>query len=698
MGFLNAAFLFGLVAAAVPVVIHLLNRRRLRRVKFSSLEFLDEVNKQRMRRINLRRILILILRTLAVLMLVVAFARPTLRSGFLFAGSVPKNVIVCLDASYSMGVSQETGSTFDAAKTIAKEVVDEAGSSDAINLVLFARTAEPVLERGTRNKGVVKSAVDRARLTSETTSLRAAIDRGLALIAESDVEGGEIYVVSDFRFSEDSTLVDEAKTPENVRIYFIPVYEGDADNVSIDRVGVPRKLLRPGEVVRVAVTASNHSRTTAASVPLEIKVDGERKAEQVVEIAPGASQTVSFPLSLADPGRYHGLVSKNHDRLSIDDDRFFLLDVSNSIPVTMVSARRRRAAGPTGATERAGVPPAFYVEKALNPRGVAEGEFVLSSIEERGVTASALPANGVVVWVAPQALEARRMALLERHVRRGGGLLVFLGGADRAILDDAAFRALVGIRGAAEKSGESRTAFTSFEKAHPVFNLFTKDELELLSRTRTRAYVAARGVAPDSVVAYIGGGDPAMWECVRGRGRVLVLAASPDLDSGDIPLSPMFLPLVHTSVTYLASSGEAPGAGENLVGAPIEFELAQTVLDESQLAVRDPDGSTHKPVIDENAAGEMRFGLARPATVGFYRLYRDTTRVAEVAVNVDARESNLSASSLPRKRPESVTVVEAGQSFRTDLSQAKEGREIYAVFVLLAIAALVAESILGRKA
>jgi hypothetical protein len=103
MGFLNAAFLVGLIAATVPVIIHLLNRRRVRRVQFSSLEFLEEVNRQRMRRINLRRILILVLRTLAVLMLVVAFARPTMRSGFLFSGSVPKNVIVCLDASYSMG-------------------------------------------------------------------------------------------------------------------------------------------------------------------------------------------------------------------------------------------------------------------------------------------------------------------------------------------------------------------------------------------------------------------------------------------------------------------------------------------------------------------------------------------------------------------------------------------------------------------
>ncbi|HEX6789972.1 MAG TPA: BatA domain-containing protein, partial [Candidatus Krumholzibacteria bacterium] len=407
MGFLNIAFLAGLVAVGVPILIHLLNRRRVKRIKFSSLEFLDEVNRQRMRRVNLTRILILVLRAMAVLMLVIAFARPTLRSGLLFAGSMPKNVIVCLDASYSMGVNQETGTAFDAAKKIAHDIVDEAQPNDEINLVTFAKTAEPAMEKGTRNRGVVKAAIDRTPLTNDVTSLRSALDRALALIDESDVDGGEIYVVSDFRYSADSTLVDESKTPANVRIYFVPAYKDDADNVSIDHVAVPRKLLRPGEVVKVQATVSNHAKKTPANVSLELVVEGDRKAEQVVEVAPGASQTVTFPLSLPKAGRYHGRASKNHDRLAIDDDRYFLVDVSNSIPVAVMGGRPRPQPGGSG---EASVPPAFYVEKALNPRGIGDGEFTLTNVAERDLTASSLPNGGVVVWLSPQEMEPRRMA------------------------------------------------------------------------------------------------------------------------------------------------------------------------------------------------------------------------------------------------------------------------------------------------
>jgi hypothetical protein len=155
---------------------------------------------------------------------------------------------------------------------------------------------------------------------------------------------------------------------------------------------------------------------------------------------------------------------------------------------------------------------------------------------------------------------------------------------------------------------------------------------------------------------------------------------------------------VHTSVTYLASSGGAPGATEHLVGNPIDFNVGQKILDASQLVVREPGGGQLKPLVANQAFGDPQVSVQDPTRVGFYRLYRDTTRVAEDAVNIDARESNLSVSSLPKRRPSSVTVVQAGQTFRTDLRQAKEGREVFAFFLLIAIAALVAESVLGRKA
>jgi len=693
--------LTGLVTAAVPIVIHLLNRRRVRKIKFSSLEFLTDLAKRRMRKINLRRILILALRTLAVIFIVVAFARPTLRAvSILLPGKAPKNVIICLDASYSMGVEEERGTAFTAAKGIAKTVVGEAGKYDAVNLVVFSGRAEAQLEKGSRNKSIITNAIEKASLSSESTSIQRALDLAYDLVDASDVSGGEIYVVSDFRYNTDSTLAGQRGDRRDVRVFFVPVYEDMIANVSIDRVMVPRKLLRPGEVIRVAVDVTNHAQRSPANFPLELTVDGSRKAEKVVNLSPGASATVTFPISFTMWGKYRCKVSKNHDRLSVDDDRYFLLEVSKSVPVTVIRGRRRLDDGAPGTPTTGrlgGAAGHFYVEKALNPRSVGDGEFVVRTIDEKDITAAALPNRGVAVWVNPQQLQAKRLALLERYVRRGGGLMIFLGNGDRRLLQDERFGRFVGMRAATERSNQSKTGYTSFQQSHPVFSIFNEEELELLTRTRVRRYVAARGVGPDSVLAYVAGGDPALWECARGKGRILVFAAAPDLESGDVPLSPMFLPLVHTSVSYLASAGMAQRQLENPVGRQLFFDAPPAALTSSRLVVRDPDDQPLRPVIFETPQGDPRAICERPQKPGFYRLITDTTVVAEEVVNLDTRESNISTRSIPETGLAAASVVSTDGNFLKNLQAARQGREIFGLFIFLAAAALAAESILGRR-
>jgi hypothetical protein len=703
MGFLNTIFLGALVAAAVPVIIHLLNRRRLRRIKFSSLEFLTDLARRRMRKINLRRILILVLRTMAIVFVVTAFARPTIRgAAFLLPGKAPKNVVVCLDASYSMGVDEEQGTAFTAAQEIASTIVDQAGKHDAINVVLFSERADAQLEQGTKNKTLVKSVIENAKITAEATSIGRAIDEAYELIDESDVEGGEIYVVSDFRYNSDSTLAGQRPERRDVRLFFVPVYNGVVDNVSIDRVMVPRKLLRPGEVIRIGVAVTNHSPENPADFPLELTVEGSRKAEKVINLSPGASTTVTFPISFTEWGAYHCKIAKNRDRLPVDDERYFLLEVSKSVPVTLIRGLRhlddgRRGSGPTagGIGRAAGF---FYLEKALNPRPTGDGEFTVTTIDEKDITAASLPSRGVAVWVNPHQLQSKRMALIERYVKRGGGLMVFLGNGDRRLLQDERFREFIGIRAATERKNQSKTGYTSFQQSHPMFSIFNEEELELLTRTKVRRYVAARGVAPDSVLAYVAGGDPALWECSRGKGRIMVFAAAPDLESGDIPLSPMFLPLVHTSVSYLASAGGAQRQLDNPVGRQLFFDAPQSALTSSQLLIRDPDGDPLRPVVFETPQGDRRVICARPQKPGFYRLMTDTTLVTQEVVNLDTRESNISVKGIGENEIENASVVSTDGDFLENLQASRQGREIFGFFIFLAAAALAAESILGRRA
>lgn len=695
MGFLNGLFLFALGAVALPVLIHLLNRRRLRKIRFSTLEFIDELNKRRMSKINLRRWIVLLLRALAVAFLVLAFARPTLRSNapFFVPGAAPKHVIVCLDVSYSMGAEREEGTVFTLARDMAKQVVDASGDNDVLNVVAFSIRAEPLFETGTRNSQVVKNAIDGLEVTAEGTSIAAAVDAAAGLARAGDVPTAEIYVISDFTEAPDSGLTGDL--PENTRLILLPVTRESIDNVSIDRVFTPRKLIRPGESVRIGVAVTNHSRERSVEFPLELSVGGKRKAEKLVALAPASSATETFVISMDEWGTYRGRVSKNRDRLPIDDDRYLVLEVSRQIPVTLVRGRKWAQREDEAETQAA----YFYLDKALNPRGVSEGEMRVDIVDQNALAVTDLPDKGVLVWTDPDDVDKRRLGLVERYVEGGGAVLVFLGTDPRGAWRGDAFLRFLGVDRAAAKEKTDGAVFTSFATGHPIFGLFDEEELELLSRARVTRFVAASGIPADSVLAYFEGDGPAVWECRRGRGRVVVVAATPDLTAGNLPLSPMFLPFVHACVSYLASAGRNDPRHENLIGADLVFDLPpRWSVQTGALRVRTEKGGEAKPIFTEQREGEAKALVPGPREVGFYTLVADTTRVMEACVNIDTRESNLKARPLDKKTIGEAGLVEPSGDLASALRRERQGREIYALFLLLAATALAAEALLGRKA
>jgi hypothetical protein len=375
--------------------------------------------------------------------------------------------------------------------------------------------------------------------------------------------------------------------------------------------------------------------------------------------------------------------------------------VSQKIPVTLIRGRKQARAS-TRETPGPSAPTAlghFYLEKALNPRGTAEGEFSVDGIDQSDVTVADLPNKGVVVWTEPRPLDDRRFDLLQRYIQRGGAMLVWLGGDRGGFWRDEKFASYLGIQRGIPTTKAEGDALGSFAKGHPVFGIFNEEELELLSRPRVTRYLTATGVAPDSVLAYFGSGAPAIWECVRGDGRILVVATPPDLESGNLPLSPMFLPLVHTAVSYLATSNQTGATRENLIGDDLVFDLpAKWSAQTGELRVLTSAGGETRPILFEAGAGDLRAMLTQPQAVGFYALLADTTRIVETCVNVDARESNLNARDLDGEGLERARVVETTGDFAQNLRRETQGREIYAVFLLLALSALVAEAILGRKA
>jgi hypothetical protein len=137
--FLNPLILLGLLAAAIPLLIHLFTRRRLKKVEFSSLWFLKNLEKTRIRQVKLKNILLLIIRTLIVILIVLAFARPALKGELAGLGkSAASSVVLLVDDSYSMATQTSQGTLFEIAQKKGGEVLDNLSSQDEAAVIYLS--------------------------------------------------------------------------------------------------------------------------------------------------------------------------------------------------------------------------------------------------------------------------------------------------------------------------------------------------------------------------------------------------------------------------------------------------------------------------------------------------------------------------------------------------------------------------------
>ena len=140
MIFLNPAVLFGLLAASIPVIIHLFNLRKLKKIEFSTLAFLKELQKNKIRKIKLKQWILLVIRVLIILFIVMAFARPALQSIQIggTTSAAKTTAVFILDDTYSMSVVDQKGSYFNQAKEITNQIISQLQEGDEIGLVLVS--------------------------------------------------------------------------------------------------------------------------------------------------------------------------------------------------------------------------------------------------------------------------------------------------------------------------------------------------------------------------------------------------------------------------------------------------------------------------------------------------------------------------------------------------------------------------------
>ncbi|MEO5510118.1 MAG: BatA domain-containing protein [Longimicrobiales bacterium] len=613
-GFLAPLFLAAAAAIVIPIVVHLRRREERTTIKFPSLMFLRRVPHKSTSRRQIHQWPLLLLRILALILIASAFARPLLkrdRKGAVLGGNPARVVVIAVDRSYSMGV----GERFAQAKTAALHTIAALRPVDRATIVAFDANARTLIDP-TADQATLRSLVNELKLGDAGTRYAPAIKVAAGVLDASPLQVKEVVLISDMQRSG-WDADPSAKLPPGAVLRVVPVSGGNAANLAITSIEVRRSTMEGRERIAPHARIVNRGSVAARNVRVALQLDGRPEQSRQVDVPASGAVNVEFAgLALTTPAR--AVVKLPEDAVAADNERSALLEPGAALGVLV---------------QGGSIASNLFASRAL---GLAKEPPFTVTERTGALKAEDLKGKAVVilndVTIPGGAVGARLSDLVEN----GGGLIVAMGErASQGRVSDEA-RGLLPARptGVVDRSRDGGISLGSIERSHPVFDIFREPRSGDLMAGRFFRHAKLDELAADSavratsdVLARFGDGGAALLERRIGNGRVLLLAAPLDSYWSDLPVQPVYLPLMHRMVLYAAGWERARAA--HVVGDVIS-------LDPGEYVAVSPRG--RRIALD---AAHPQLPLEER---GFYTVRNTADRgavVQTIASNVDVAESDL---------------------------------------------------------
>lgn len=739
--FLNPAMLGGLAAIALPVLVHLISRRRFDIVEWGAMQFL-QLGRRVRRRVRLEQLLLMLVRMLAIAALAVAFARPWLTGGrwWQLASRESRDVAIVIDSSYSMGRQHGSETPHSQAIQSIHKFLETLQPGDTVALIDARDQAHAVVRTPVSDFRMVRDKLNELPRPAGSSNLPEAILNATTRLIRGQHANRDVVVLTDHQAfpwrTTDQTAwvrIDDMLQQQSVRprIWVLnmgsPAAEQQA-NFSVDRLKLSRDASVVGLPVRIETSVRYFGEGSNVSRLVYLEVDGQRLADQTTQVtlSPGSASAVEFEYAPQSAGSHVVTVSIDPDTLPADDRANAAIGVEAELPALIVDGDPQ--ADPTRSES-------FFVSTALAPSSNAPAWVRARVIPQRELTKDSLESCRVLVLANVARISDPQIGLLEDFVGAGGGLMFALGDKVHADHYNAVlFKDGQGLLPARLNSVDTETASTvrgirisdstltgdrlsGFRRERgggltdARFSRWWK--LELPARAQSSPESAAEtsnapmnptnqaGTA--SVWAALETRDPYLIEQRFGRGHVILLSAPLDSDWSALPTKPDFVPFLHELIFHLSSSATDRNVdvGAPLVAAvPQGFQFDQHVFDA-------PDGR-ELPV---HAGGDSWQAFARLESTelpGTYSLRRRTENadnrpgpIEYFVAECDRRESDTTvlnkSDSLQIAGSGRLNFVNSVEELDDHLTSTATGTEASHILLLALIAFLAIEAIMTRR-
>jgi hypothetical protein len=707
-------FLLAGLAGLIPVLVHLIHRRKAREIRFSTLRFLRISVQRTRRRKYIEDMALLAIRVFVMILIALGLARPAISSlAALWGRGQTAAIAIVLDNSASMALTDGGRPRFESARQAAHEVFERLRPGDEIALLPTGGPAGPELGRLYRAHETVRQALEQCRPSLERADLAGKIDQARALLAGSDAPVKEIYVFSDnqslswdgLKAADDPEDTRKPRQTGAVPLVLVNVDREPAPNVALQTVTLNSPAPVAGAPFQADVEVLNTS-SVAQQKHLELQLDGAHVAlSPTLNLPPGGSIKHQFRFLIDRAGVHRGEVRLvEEDGSSLDNQLYFAATVDQQIPVAIVKPRR---------DEIPQADEAFYLERALAPAGSVGGAFRITTLSPESLPAANLAAQAVVFCVNLSALAPTAAEQLCTYARSGGHVVWVCGANVQPVAYNAMNAMAQGQLLPAQLEELRQPLPGGVESWHVGF--LDKDNPALAPLTEPASLYQSvliykhfpMKLGPEAetrVLIKLDDGQPLLAERRVGTGAVLLLGSGLHVDWTNLPLKPLFLPMLARLTFHLA--GAETERTMSLAGAPVALPIGKEKVrgreSSSEVEVVRPSGEVVRLPGAHAASGEFHYADTHEAGVYLVRLMdRQPSRPIAFAVNIDPAESDPATITSPElqarfgSRP--LLVCENPESLAETIQRLREGTGLWEWFLAAVLIGLVLEVFLANR-
>lgn len=647
--FLNPFMLAGLGGAAIPLVLHLLNRSRYRTVDWGAMMFLTGQDPRQQRRSRARQIILLAVRMAIVAILAMALSRPVIQGKWALTGDARTTAVLIVDRSASMGFDENGQPRMQLAREAALQVLSGLRSGDQVALLLIGDEGRTFDPQPTTDLQQIAATLASIQPSFGTARLAPALIAAQKIFDAHPRDNHELFIITD-RQALNWEGIDEGFAAawhgagggrDSARRVVIPVGTDSSDNISIESIAPMIAPAVVGHQTEIEICVRNHGPTARAAIPLTVLHDRRTLLDTAVNLPPRAAQTVKVAVRFDEPGVHVLSATARTGGLIADNAQHAAVVVVPSMRVLLVSGDEREGRFRSeGDFLRLALAPFQAVGR--DGADLAEVELIVPSELIRAPLAEF---DVVVLANVPQLTPAEVRAI-ERYVYDGGGLLIAPGNLSRIdaynqhLHRDGAGILPAVLLPATAIDGAQATSLLGLDLDHPVLRFGRSSGDPVPTATIGRYFPAEVRSSRARVLGSYISGDPFLIESRTGRGRVLLLTTALDADWSTLPLTGFYLPFAQSMIRYLGG-GAIPEYNVPL-GQPIVLTVDQPV-DPRRISILLPDGSHAQPQVSQlGPRSEIRYD--RPRQPGIHRLIiedQDAPAIHDFVVAAPPDESDL---------------------------------------------------------